>query len=61
MNCPICAHELIQDSTACAEIYDVCHQWRWLECTKCGYQTESVEWIEGQPPVWQQLENNISR
>lgn len=55
MTCPVCSHTLIQESTACAEIAGDCYQHCWLECTNCGWESESVEVINGLPRQWPSL------
>jgi hypothetical protein len=49
---------IIEESTACAEIAGDCYQWCWLQCRNCGRETESLETINGEPnSVWETLKN----
>lgn len=41
--CPVCNSENLEiDSTACAEIYGVCHQTVWVECLDCGHSCDGA-------------------
>lgn len=52
--CPKCASWVLSpESTSCAEIAGDCYQWCWYECTKCGYESESEETINGDHDVWE--------